>query len=223
MKLKFGKKKKADLSLSVNSIVILIIAITVLGLGLTFVRGLFSKATSKVTQAIDLGDLTEPPTSDDPLKVTPKELELRTGKSNTIVVNFMNALGSTKYCKFIKPDVTPNPKDTCKFPPSITLNTNCYRYNKDQIYQFKLGVEGRSEVMRSDYNQCSEKNGMKNWGTSPIASQDADEGTWVLTLKMVCFDDSQTAETTCKNFKPESSSQSNYAMATKDLVVKITQ
>lgn len=48
--------KKADLSLSINSIVILILAITMLGLGLAFMNNLFGGTTKKfqkITESID--------------------------------------------------------------------------------------------------------------------------------------------------------------------------
>ena len=64
--------KKADLSLSINAIVILILAITVMGLGLTFIRGLFKGATEKLGSALEATDITNPPTAETPLTIDQK-------------------------------------------------------------------------------------------------------------------------------------------------------
>jgi len=228
--MKFRKKssKKADLSLSVNSIVILIIAITVLGLGLTFVRQVFLKGQARALEAVNMGDLTDKPTSEDPLKVTPGELELRTGKSSTIVENFMNGFGSTKYCKLIKYDITPTPSDSsvCKFPPSITLNQNCYKYMKDQIMQGKVGVEGKSLVVRETYTSSCSNKVTTGWPQSATsATMPADEGTWVLTLKVACFPDTDQGKNDCTTYKDaiQTPNIATDGLATKDLVVRITQ
>lgn len=46
-------RKKGDLNLSINAIVVLILAITMLGLGLGFMRNMFSKTTSQFSEVGD--------------------------------------------------------------------------------------------------------------------------------------------------------------------------
>ena len=58
----YHKRKKASLNLSINAIGILILAITMLGLGLTFMRGLFKQMEGKVSEAVSASELTNPPT-----------------------------------------------------------------------------------------------------------------------------------------------------------------
>ena len=54
-------KKKADLSLSVNTIVIVVLAITLLGLGLTFIRTIVGQGLDRTQQTLDVIDLDEQP------------------------------------------------------------------------------------------------------------------------------------------------------------------
>ena len=86
--------------MSMNAIVILILAITMLGLGLTFMRGLFKQATEKLTEAVTAKELVNPPTEDNPLTTAPGELTLRLNKeSGKIIVAYMNSLSSDDSCK----------------------------------------------------------------------------------------------------------------------------
>ena len=85
--------------MSMNAIVILILAITMLGLGLTFMRGLFKQATEKLTEAVTAKELVNPPTEDNPLTTAPGELTLRLNKeSGKIIVAYMNSLSSDDDC-----------------------------------------------------------------------------------------------------------------------------
>lgn len=94
-----NKSKRADLSLSINAIVILILAITILGLGLTFVRGLFKQAEGRVSGIIDSGELTSPPTNDNPMTLTPKQITMRNKEQTKVDLAFLNNLGVPKQCK----------------------------------------------------------------------------------------------------------------------------
>src|SRR3989338_6831715 len=88
------KNKKADLSLSINAIVILILAITMLGLGLTFMRGIFKQMGSKVGEAVSASELTNPPNVDNVLTLAPSDLTLRSSKSEAVTAAFLNTAGS---------------------------------------------------------------------------------------------------------------------------------
>jgi hypothetical protein len=48
--MRLTKRQKASLNLSINAIVILILAITMLGLGLSFMKGLFGKTTGQLEE-----------------------------------------------------------------------------------------------------------------------------------------------------------------------------
>src|SRR3989338_11215629 len=98
-----SKHKKADLSLSINAIVILILAITMLGLGLTFMRGLFKQIGTKVSEAVDANELVNPPTFDNPITVAPGEISLRQGENGKVTLAFMNVItaAQTSYCKLL--------------------------------------------------------------------------------------------------------------------------
>lgn len=100
--MKYHKSKKADLSLSTNAIVILILAITILGLGLTFVRGLFKQAESKVSETFSATELANPPTRDNPTTIAPGILNLRQKESGKAVVAYYNTYNGQIYCKLEK-------------------------------------------------------------------------------------------------------------------------
>jgi len=97
-------KKKASLSLSMNAIVILILAITMLGLGLTFMRGLFKQATGRMEAAVSSQELTNPPTRDTPLTAAPGELNFRDSETPKILLAFVNPESEDKYCQLIVED-----------------------------------------------------------------------------------------------------------------------
>lgn len=101
MKHSHSKKhsKKADLSLSTNAIVILILAITILGLGLTFVRGLFKQAETKVAETFSATELANPPTRDNPVTIAPGLLTLREGKSGKAVIAHYNPKAGNMFCR----------------------------------------------------------------------------------------------------------------------------
>jgi len=94
-----SKHKKADLSLSINAIVILILAITMLGLGLTFMRGLFKQMESKISEAVSAQELTNPPTTDNVMTVAPGDMTIRQKEVGTAVVAFLNTNSPTDTCK----------------------------------------------------------------------------------------------------------------------------
>ena len=93
-----SKHKKADLSLSINAIVILILAITMLGLGLTFMRGLFKQMESKVSEAVSASELSNPPTTDNVMTLAPSDITLRKDKTAEVIVAFLNT-GPKRDCK----------------------------------------------------------------------------------------------------------------------------
>ena len=82
--------RKASLSLSMNALVILILAITILGLALGFVRGVFTKMEAKVKAAVSSTEISNPPTTDNPITVTPFKVEIKQGDVGEVVVAFMN-------------------------------------------------------------------------------------------------------------------------------------
>ena len=90
------KRKKASLEISMNAIVILVLAIAILGLGLTFIRGIFKGITAKVEEAVSAGEIVNPPTRDRPVTITPPSVELRQGENSETKIAFMNIQPSQK-------------------------------------------------------------------------------------------------------------------------------
>tara|TARA_Y100000310_G_scaffold183350_1_gene183475 strand:- start:2455 stop:2994 length:540 start_codon:yes stop_codon:yes gene_type:complete len=102
MKLKRGfdmRRKRGSLALSINAIVILILAITMLGLGLTFIRGLFTSAEGKITEIADAAELANPPTRDNIMTVFPNQLEFRKNKEAKVEVAYLNTEDDGTDCK----------------------------------------------------------------------------------------------------------------------------
>lgn len=93
--------KKGALELSINAIVILILAITMLGLGLTFIRGIFENLQTKVSEAVSASELINPPTRDNVLTAAPGDITFRKGEKGEVVLAFMNAetASTSRYCK----------------------------------------------------------------------------------------------------------------------------
>ena len=86
----FVRNKRGSLSLSMEAIVILILAVVMLGLGLTFVRTMFTNITDRATTAIDIADLSARPTEADPITFTPASPEVREGRELSVQVGFYN-------------------------------------------------------------------------------------------------------------------------------------
>ncbi len=91
--------KKASLSLSMNAIVILILAITLLGLGLSFMRGLFKQMETKTTAVVEAQELANPPTRDMPITTAPGSITLRSTEKGKILLAFMNIEAGDRYCQ----------------------------------------------------------------------------------------------------------------------------
>ena len=85
--------KRASLEIGVNTIVILVIAMMLLGLGIGFIRGLFSKA-GELPGLIDTGSWENPPTASEPIKLTPSSIEIKGGDSKDVKVGVYNTKGT---------------------------------------------------------------------------------------------------------------------------------
>lgn len=83
------KSKNAALELSINAIIILILAITMLGLGLTFTRGLFQSASSKMFQAVEGTSLKNPADAEHPITID-EQLTLKRNDQERLEVGFYN-------------------------------------------------------------------------------------------------------------------------------------
>jgi hypothetical protein len=136
-------KKKGDLSLSMNAIVVLIMAITLLGLGLGFMRGLFSNMTTKVGQAIDANDLTTPPNPDNQVTVTPSDFTMK--DKSKITVAFLNTYGGAENnCGIIADaDLSCQTKqEDCDSVPVFTWSIEPVKMIKDQIVAWTVAISG---------------------------------------------------------------------------------
>ncbi len=129
------KYKKSSLNLSINAIVILILAITMLGLGLTFMRGIFSQMQEKVGEAVSASELTNPPTVDNVLTLAPSDITLRKGKFGEVTVAFLNTAGD-RSCALV-----PSTAQTGADVADILVNQNEVSMVTDQINTWLVSVE----------------------------------------------------------------------------------
>jgi len=197
------RKKKGSLSLSMNAIVILILAITLLGLGLSFMRGLFKQMEAKVGVAVDIQELTNPPTTDNPITLSPSKLNLREGDDTEVIVAFMNVLASDANCGLnlcqsgkgtgscdsaTNGLCTGDGGDSCTL--NIVYNKNSLTLKKDQINSYAVAIHVPSGTVGSG-----------------LTSK-----TLLYTAKMCC-DASTTPDADCLD--------SGDGMFTKDLVVVV--
>ena len=88
-------KKRASLSLSVNSIVILILAIVMLGLGLGFIRGMFGKVSTQVEQQISTEPEPHMPIASNPLTLSRETIITRAGDKEVMKVSVFNPSNQT--------------------------------------------------------------------------------------------------------------------------------
>lgn len=162
------KRRKASLSLSLNAIVILILAIAMLGLGLAFIRGIFKSITAKVDQAVDAGEIVNPPTRDNPLTLTPPSVELRQGQTYQVKLAFINSLPEEVKCQ-----IDPKSKSVyliydrtgmgTMVEPKILFSDGCYLMKKDQINIWTISISTET-------------------GTKPTFPT-----TYIDSIKMVCY------------------------------------
>lgn len=155
-----GKPKKASLDLSLNAIVILILAIALLGLGLTFIRGIFKGITAKVEEAVSAGEITNPPTRDNPTTVTPSTLVLRQGETGQVKVAFMNTLADFE-------DFTLSVTETSATPSQIDLiyNPDSLRMAKDQINLWTIAL-GTKDAQEGTYLFTAKMSGLAGFSYS---------------------------------------------------------
>jgi len=94
MKLRhIGRNKKGGLQISINAIVILILAITVLGIGLGFIRGMFSQTIGQlgeVSKDIEKDMINRIRDSDDRLALREENIELKKSAEKTIYFGVRN-------------------------------------------------------------------------------------------------------------------------------------
>src|SRR3989338_4760817 len=204
------KNKKADLSLSINAIVILILAITMLGLGLTFMRGLFKQATGKVESAVSSQELANPPTIDNPVTLYPSTLELRKTEQGKTLLAFMHAEGANRACTLTLLDkggyvVRPD-QDT----RTVNLGTNptiydpgdygaydffmTYNYNEvtgippDKIYTWTISIDPDELPAAADCGELEADLCVTGctFGASPCPSTCDLVGSHIYTAKITC-------------------------------------
>jgi len=86
----FTRNKRGSLSLSMEAIVILILAVVMLGLGLTFVRGMFANITESATAALGDAQLNTNPSEGEPVDFIPRNPDIKAGDTDTVEVGFYN-------------------------------------------------------------------------------------------------------------------------------------
>jgi hypothetical protein len=146
--MKFSRSRKGDLSLSMNAIVILILAITLLGLGLTFMRGLFKTMETKVNEAVSAQELVNPPTNDNQFTVAPAEITLKTGQPGKTILAFLNTDPATSVsCGLaMSTGVSCQSSDSqcTSSVPGVTYSTNQVTMTKDRINAWTVAISSPS-------------------------------------------------------------------------------
>jgi len=138
-----GKRgKKASLSLSMNAIVVLILAITMLGLGLTFMRGLFKQATERVTEAVSAQELVNPPTVDNPLTAAPGDITIRSKDVGKVIVAFLSTYSGTDECG-LTIGATPAGTDVV----DVSASTSDVDMQQDQINTWTLALTNKDPAV----------------------------------------------------------------------------
>jgi len=82
--------KRASLTLSVNAIVILILAITMLSLGLGFMKGMFSKTSVQIEEAIDREPSAPDTSGTPPISLSRERIITQAGEVEALKVRIYN-------------------------------------------------------------------------------------------------------------------------------------
>lgn len=139
--------KKASLSLSMEAIVILILAITMLGLGLAFVRNMFSNISGRASTAIDVADLSARPTENEPVVFSPNNPEVRIRDQINVQAGFYNpSIGATQWLMQVIDETgekcggltATGPDDNCYSFIKTIYNDRPFRLEKDQTIGWNI-------------------------------------------------------------------------------------
>ena len=117
-----SSNKKGSIEIGINTIVIMVIAIVLLGLGVGFVKGIFAKM-SGLTETISIDDMTNPPTSSDPIKINPAKIEVKSGEGKPVQIGVYNKESSEEDFG-IKISECTNPPSTNEVPFLDALSMN---------------------------------------------------------------------------------------------------
>ena len=88
------KSTKGAMELSVTAIVVLILAIVMLGLGLGFIRGMFSKVSTSFDEQISAEPEAPEATGSDPITLSRESIITAAGESLVLKVNVYNPTAS---------------------------------------------------------------------------------------------------------------------------------
>jgi hypothetical protein len=135
----FVRNKKGSLSLSMEAIVILILAVVMLGLGLSFIRTMFNDITKKASTALELGDLTNKPSTDNIIVFSPQDITIKEKGREDVQIGFLNDhptqilwLLEIYDPNGVKCGPSPTANTICAAVP-ITYNTKAFSLDRDQI------------------------------------------------------------------------------------------
>ncbi|MFA5141646.1 MAG: hypothetical protein WC471_01595 [Candidatus Woesearchaeota archaeon] len=141
------RQKKADISLSVNTIVIIVLAITLLGLGLTFIRGIVGDSFGRLEKLIETTDLEKQPTAVEPLTIS-SDIEIKRNSQTTAKIGFYNKASIS--LREVKPTIskcisTIDGEDVTELPKLITLSKTELLPSDSVGFEATIGVEGLAE------------------------------------------------------------------------------
>lgn len=88
------RRKKGSLNISVEAIIILIFAITMLGLGLGFIRGMFSKVSTQLEQQVANEPDPGSPTGAMPITLSRESIITNQGEQQVLKVGIYNSGGT---------------------------------------------------------------------------------------------------------------------------------
>ena len=169
--MKSYKNKKADLSLSINSIVILILAITMLGLGLTFIRGMFSRVGGNFEEQASKEPEPSPATDSNPISLSREEVIAGKGEYQVLKINVYCKKTKTIYSAddLLLPhdvDTTVDMLDGCadtvdsRAGTTVKLSIKCNPDGLDPINQFTIPPDyGIIKYLTSETSKAQIKTG----------------------------------------------------------------
>lgn len=136
--------RKASLSLSINAIVVLILAIVVMAFALPFVKDLFEKTKTGVTEQFPVVEIQAD--SDNPIGIG-NDFSIKPGQERKLALNVYNNAGSTVNVKSTKDVVI-----TCNSKKNPTTERVDEKFTLDsgEYGQLRVVIKGVTGMVNND-------------------------------------------------------------------------
>ena len=129
--------------------IILIFAISMIVLGIMFMQNVFEIMKLRVDEAVNVNELINPPTQDNPLTISNSEITIHKNQKVKTIIAYMNTIKDKINCKISACDC-----QGCNSPQPV-FSPNEYIMQRDQINTWTIVVELQSNPSLPCIALCS--------------------------------------------------------------------